>query len=568
MERILIGSPIRQKPEILKQFLRGLENLEKGINQVSYFFIDDNTDDLSSKMLESFKTNNDVIIKTASEFFSGLSDKNYYCDNNTHHWNSENIERITAFKDSIIEYCITNDYDFLFLIDSDIVIDKRSLNHLISRNVDVVSNVFYTQWQPNGPLVPQCFWIPDVYQQFESFNKPLNSNAATQIKTDMYARIRVPGIYKVDGLGACTLITCSALKKGVRFKTIPNLSIPGEDRHFCIRAGVLGIDLFMDSVYPAYHIFREEYLSRVDEFVENGFSFDMCTSFELNYNDNNKKSIVKSLCNAPFILARKTKRFLIRSFKGYFSNRKNRTIIEKDTKNDRIVLQMTVHNECGKYLERCLSSVKDLIDYYVIIDDASTDDTVKLCENLLSGLPHTIIKNEVSMFHEEHKLRKKLWDEAVKHNPGWIMSLDADEVLEENGANYIRQLIKNDGVDGYSFKYYDMWNENEYREDQYWHSHYGFRPYIMRYINGLDYKFKQTNQHCGSFPLNYYQCTYANVFVKIKHYGWADKESREQKYERYMRLDPDGKFGNINQYNSIMDENPNLLLFDKLPKGV
>lgn len=567
MSRILVGAPIRQKPKILNEFLKGLERVDKGNNSVSYYFVDDNTDEESKVLLDGFsEKNNQVIIKKAEDILSGIDDNNYICDSQTHHWNTENIERITIIKDCIIEHCISEEYDYLFLIDSDIVIDHRSLIHLVSRNVEIVSNVFYTQWSPGSPLVPQCFWIPDVYQQFKSFNKPLPFEEATQIKTDLYARIRVPGIYQVDGLGACTLIKTSALKKGVRFKSIPNLALPGEDRHFCVRAGALGINLYIDSVYPAYHIFREEYLSRVEEFVNNGFSFDMCKTQSINCKSHrsNKKSDMVVIA-----LAKRVRRFFINRIRQrkqaekeiQFKNNRN-------TQNDMILLQMTVHNECGKYLERCLESVKDLIDYYVIIDDASTDETVALCEHLLHDFPHTIVKNETSMFHEEYKLRTKLWNEAIKHNPGWIMSLDADEVLQDNGAQLIRALIKNEEVDGFSFKYYDMWNENEYREDKFWHSHKGFRPYLMRYIPEYEYSFKQTNQHCGSFPLEYYQFKHANVNVKIKHYGWADESSRKSKYKRYMKLDPDGKYGNLEQYNSILDPKPNLLPFSDLPDGL
>ena len=43
----------------------------------------------------------------------------------------------------------------------------------------------------------------------------------------------------------------------------------GRDRHFCVRAIVLGIDLFVDTHYPSYHIFRAEELHKGLEFLEN-----------------------------------------------------------------------------------------------------------------------------------------------------------------------------------------------------------------------------------------------------------------------------------------------------------
>jgi len=280
MHKILIGSPIRQKPNILKQFLSGLTEADYRGLDVAYYFVDDNKDNDSSGLLFDFlESNKNVIIKKGSDLLAQNVDSDYVCSDDEHHWKSENITRITIFKDSIIEYCIAEKFDYLFLVDSDIVIDKRSVKQLISRNVDIVSNVFWTQWQINKNLSPQCFWIPDLYQQNIAFNEKMPVDEANRIRSETDEKLKKPGIYKVDGLGACTMISLSALKKGVRFKEIPNLSVPGEDRHFCIRAGSLGIDLFMDTVYPVYHIYREEYLDRVNEFKSDGFKFDMCQTF-------------------------------------------------------------------------------------------------------------------------------------------------------------------------------------------------------------------------------------------------------------------------------------------------
>lgn len=274
MYKILIGSPVKQKSNILKEFLLGLEEAEKGQNQVTYYFVDDNTEVASSDLLKAFAEKNDVIIKNGSELY----DAEVPYDG--HIWRAANLEKVTIYKNEIISYCINNGFDYLFLIDSDIVIDKKSLLQLLSDNVDIVSNVFWNQWRKNGILTPQCFWIPDIYVQDKAFNVPMTFEEAHQIRMEMVERLKSPGLYKVDGLGACTMISRRALEMGVSFKEIPNLRIPGEDRPFCIRAGALGIDLYMDSTYPAYHIAKEIYLDRVEEFKREGFKFDMCQTFE------------------------------------------------------------------------------------------------------------------------------------------------------------------------------------------------------------------------------------------------------------------------------------------------
>ena len=288
MSKILIGSPVRQKNLILKEFLLSLEEIEKGHNDVSFYFVDDNIDDISSDLLRSFAKRNETIIKKSEDLY--LADYDY----TNHNWTSEILKKVTVYKNTIINYCIENEFDYLFLVDSDIVLDKRSLLQLISDNVDIVANVFWNQWRKNGQLTPQCFWIPDIYLQESVWNTPRPFEESHRIRMDMYNHLKKPGLYKVDGLGACTLITKHALEMGVNFTEIPNVKLLGEDRPFCIRAGVLGFDLYMDTYYPAYHISREIFLDRVEEFKKEGFKFDMCCTFE----DDRKK--VK-----PFPYARK-----------------------------------------------------------------------------------------------------------------------------------------------------------------------------------------------------------------------------------------------------------------------
>ena len=42
----------------------------------------------------------------------------------------------------------------------------------------------------------------------------------------------------------------------------------GEDRHFCIRAAALGFTLYVDTHYPAYHIYRESDLHNAKLFLQ------------------------------------------------------------------------------------------------------------------------------------------------------------------------------------------------------------------------------------------------------------------------------------------------------------
>lgn len=274
MSKILFGTPVRVKNTVLKEFLQGLEDIEKGNNEVSYYFVDDNVDSLSSDLLQSFAKRNDTIIKKGTELFQ--TNDNY----DGHNWKFETLAKVTVYKNTIIQYCIDNNYDYLFLIDSDIVLDKRSLLQLLSDDVEIVSNVFWNQWKENGTLTPQCFWMPDIYIQESSWNTMRPFSESHKMKMDVVEQMKTPGLYSVDGTGACTLIKREALEKGVNFTEIPNVKLLGEDRPFCIRAGALGYTLYMDTHYPAYHCSKEIYLDRVEEFRREGWKFDMCCRYD------------------------------------------------------------------------------------------------------------------------------------------------------------------------------------------------------------------------------------------------------------------------------------------------
>lgn len=270
-KRLLIGSPIRQKPAILHEFLQSLQEIDTDSFCADYFFIDDNTNPDSIQILYDFsaKNSNCLIAKPTQNPVANTLIDAYTCDENTHYWHDAIIWKVAGFKDFIINYALQNNYDYLFLIDSDIVLHPKTLDNLISTNKDIISNVFWTQWQPGYQKLPQV-WYYDEYKQYLVMpGEKLKPEEILARQNQFLQLIATPGTYEVGGLGACTLINKKALEKGVNFKKIKNITFWGEDRHFCIRASALGIDLFVNTEYPAYHIYRETDLDGVSIFKEN-----------------------------------------------------------------------------------------------------------------------------------------------------------------------------------------------------------------------------------------------------------------------------------------------------------
>lgn len=494
--RILIASPIKQKPAILNEFLGSLDRLVSDQYTLDYFFVDDNDDEKSQLLLKSFaqKHANKCVISSVESI------ENNYHD---HTWTYSLIARVAGFKNQIIEYARNHEYDYLFFIDSDIVLHPQTLNQLISTKKDIISNIFWTMWNSSSEFLPQV-WMKDQYTQYE-FNEgeTLSEKEILQKKISFLVKMRTPGTYEVGGLGACTLISKKALSKEINFNKIKNISFWGEDRHFCIRAAALGLNLFVDTHYPAYHIYKESYLSDVERF--------------------------KRSCE-----------------------------IVKDPLKQRITLSMCIKNEADSYLRQVLEAAKTYITDALIIDDASTDNSVAICEEILADIPHTIIKNKPSA-DNEYMRRKQQWEETIKTNPDWIVFLDADEIFEKSFAQGIHNLIKLPW-DVYYFRLYDFWGENTFREDTYWQAHKVFSSFLVRYRSDVPYVWdNQAMIHCPRVPSNIGALLGAQSSFRLKHYGWANLDLRKKKYERYTLLDPDGQYGIKEQYATILDENPNLI---------
>ncbi|NLT95451.1 MAG: glycosyltransferase [Clostridia bacterium] len=513
--KVLIGSPIRQKPKILAEFLNSLERLEKDNIHVDFLFIDDNELFESSELLKDFGSHG-----WKTEIILGDKISRYQCDEKGHNWQEALIWKVAEYKDYIITSALEQNYDFLFLVDSDIVLHPSTLKHLISTQKDIISEIFWTKWTPNTPPLPQV-WVSDQYNLFYSYrNQKLSQEELNSRTIGFLHCLQIPGIYEVGGLGACTLISQKALRSGLSFKEIKNVSFTGEDRHFCIRAEVLGFKLFVDTFYPAYHIYRESELAGVQSYIES------CQ--RVTYSD------------------------------GLIPVRSN----TKDRDN-KLTLAMLVRNEANRYLPEVLKHASEYIDEAVILDDASEDNTVEVCRNILQGIPLRLTSNAYPGFHNEIALRKQLWELTISTNPDWILCLDADEIFENRVTDEIPLLINQPYYDYFAFRLYDFWSPTHYREDKYWEAHKYYRPFLIRYQPRFPYKWKESPLHCGRFPANITDLPGAVSQLRVKHLGWSTAEDRLKKYQRYMEQDPQGKYGIMEQYQSILDPNPNLIKWEE-----
>ncbi|MEW6726086.1 MAG: glycosyltransferase [Bacillota bacterium] len=644
VKKVLIGSSVRQEPEILECFLDSIRDLNTAGLAVDYMFVDDNDDPASSKLLYGFRPLRAKVFIARNE----MPRTPFVKDEVHHHWTEELVQRVTRNKNKIMEHCKKGHYDYLLLLDSDLVLHPETLLCLIARGKDIISEIFWTRFRPDTEEAPQV-WLADSYTTYwRRRDEQISEEEKMRRVSEFVKMLRRPGVYRVGGLGALTLFSLRALQRGVSFDEIYNVSFMGEDRHLCIRAVALGFELFVDTCLPAYHVYRRAELDGVARYVESfremsikAYTHEISTIIqnalenllsadfrrrsdeeayrqyftargwrELQGLRENRREIARrkmilraetadvadpsfddglSRCDLAVVLnlrgseegqrTEKAVRLRVRMVKLDWwkidgceaqehagpcrapavitSSYKDYTRVVRPGP-QKLTLAMLVRNEAGRYLPAVLRHAAQYVDEAVILDDASTDVTVEICRDVLQDIPVFIHVNQSPGFANEINIRKQLWDLAVQTQPDWILILDADEMFEDRAVSELRTLISRPNIDVYAFRLFDFWDMEHYREDEFWKAHLRYSPFLVRYQPHFPYQWQETPLHCGRFPKNIVLLPTASSDLRVKHLGWASREDRLNKYRRYMESDPHGRYGDLGQYRSILDQKPRL----------
>lgn len=102
-----------------------------------------------------------------------------------------------------------------------------------------------------------------------------------------------------------------------------------------------------------------------------------------------------------------------------------------------ICLNMIVKDEEG-YIERCLHSVAPFIDYWVIVDTGSTDNTKSLIKSTLADIPGELHDREWKNF--AHNRNEAL--ALAKDKSDYILFMDGDDWLEYETGFYFPKLMQ------------------------------------------------------------------------------------------------------------------------------
>lgn len=243
MGKILIAAPVHQKPHIFKEYLHSLDNLTAPPGyRVDRLFVLHNCDELIP------------MVEKTSLYATYHTDNHYEVDESTHKWKDGNLADVVNMKNGIIAEAVERGYDYLFLVDSDLILHPDTLMKLWQADKDIIAELFWTAWGPGTKEMPNA-WDFNTYDFL-----------ASRDLEDW----KVPGYYQVGMTGACTLIKGKVLQAGVNCSRVYNFNAWGEDRHFCMRAAVHGFEIWIDTHYPCVHLYRESEYDKYIQAVERG----------------------------------------------------------------------------------------------------------------------------------------------------------------------------------------------------------------------------------------------------------------------------------------------------------
>lgn len=263
--RILVGSPIRRKPAILRHFLDGLADLDRYEGGLDFAFIDDNDDDESRAILRDWDppVGRGIIVEP-----KGFDRPAFVAqEDGSHGWNATLAARVASFRNHLLQMGKEGDYEGVFLVDSDLVLRPDTLRWLTAAEKDIVAEAFWTQFFKSDWTVPNAWAWGECRLFFVDATEDPRNFTEEEIHRRIrawFSEIRVPGLHEVAGTGACILISRAVIDAGVDYTPVPRLGWWGEDRFFQVRSAVAGFSTWLDTHCPPLHLYRESDLERVE----------------------------------------------------------------------------------------------------------------------------------------------------------------------------------------------------------------------------------------------------------------------------------------------------------------
>lgn len=236
MPQVMIGCPVRNRGWILPRYLQHLTALNYPQEQIEYcFVINDSIDDTESILLEftrRFPTR--LLHKNSSR--PGGWERGFY-----------QFSRLAELRNRMLEEFLQSPCDYLFSVDSDILVPPNCLGLLMQADEDVVSALVC-----NGEEIGDNRFY-NVFNLAEDHLQPIRD----------FPRDR---LFPVECTGAAYLLKRRVISAGVRY----NSRWGPEDIGFCQGAREQGFTIYCHGAIECRHIMKNSQKYRLERQFSSG----------------------------------------------------------------------------------------------------------------------------------------------------------------------------------------------------------------------------------------------------------------------------------------------------------
>ncbi len=221
--KVFIGCPVRNRGWILPHYLEALKGLDYNHKKIEYCFIVNNSTDDTLDILQNFCHRTSSPVKIVSHDLPG---------NNKYRRGYYNLAHLAILRNILLNEFLKSNADYLFSVDSDIILPSHALRALQETDCDIVS-----------ALVCNGHEIGDT-----SFYNILNRRLDGRYE---YVRnFPAEEIFEVDCTGAAYLIKREVIEKHqVRYSA----AYGSEDIGFCKEAKAKGLRICCNPGVRARH---------------------------------------------------------------------------------------------------------------------------------------------------------------------------------------------------------------------------------------------------------------------------------------------------------------------------
>lgn len=242
MKKILITAPVHQSKNVFKEYLNSLNHLYIPKDyQVNKFFYLHNCPELK----DFLKSN---------EYEEILDNSKY--NEFSHDFKVDNYSALSYMRSAALEKARNENYDYVFSVDSDVLLHPKSLQLLLEDNKDIVGMLYWTENgkhenEQNSRIVSNTYDL-EYWKCWN--NKTLNKK----------------GLYRVGIIMANVLIGSRIIQnKNINYYPISKIDyFTWEDYAFSLKVhcNIPDVQVFIDTRLPSRHLFRErDYIRWIKE---------------------------------------------------------------------------------------------------------------------------------------------------------------------------------------------------------------------------------------------------------------------------------------------------------------